>query len=328
MNQATTKKTEKKSRILHIKHFLEEKTDELHPVTIPQILSYLEKEGISASRKTVAQDIDLLIEAGVDIICNKGHSHEYFIGERHFELPELKLLVDAVAASGFIPPSKSKALIKKITTFASEHQAAELKRQLYVDKHVKSESKSSYITVDLLHTAINKGTKITFKYYEYNQHKQKDYKHNRHTYVFSPYALLWNNDRYYAIGFSDKHGKVISFRVDRIAVPSLTNNPAVPKPADFDIQLYTKSMFQMFDGAQPKKVTLKCQNELMKSVIDRFGLDVDTKIIDDNHFSAVVEVSVSPTFFSWVFSFGGRMKIISPKTAVAEYQALAKRAIE
>ena len=327
MNPTTTEKTEKKSRILHIKRYLEEYADELHPVTMPQIISHLEKESISASRKTVAQDIDQLIESGVDIICNTGHSYEYFIGERHFELPELKLLVDAVAASGFITPRKSTALIKKLTAFASEHQAAELNRQLYVDKHIKSENKNSYHTVDLLHTAINEARQITFKYYEYNQYKEKEYKHNRHTYVFSPYALLWNNDRYYTVGFSDKHGKVISFRVDRIAAPKLTNKPIHPKPENYDIQLYTKSIFQMFEGTQLKKVALKCQNELMKSVIDRFGTDIETEIIDDNHFSAVVEVSASPTFYGWVFSFGGRMKITSPETAVNEYRALAKQAI-
>ena len=322
-----TENTEKKSRILHIQRYLEKYADELHPVTMPQILSYLEKEGISASRKTVAQDIDMLIASGVDIICNKGHSHEYFIGERHFELPELKLLVDAVAASGFITPRKSAALIKKLTAFASKNQATELKRQLYVDKHIKSENKNSYHTVDLLHTAINTSKQITFKYYEYNQHKQKEYKHNRHSYIFSPYALLWNHDRYYAVGFSDKHGKVISFRVDRIATPQITDNPATPKPENFDMKLYTKSIFQMFEGAQLKKVTLQCENELMKSVIDRFGIDVETRIVDDNHFTAIVEVSVSPTFFGWVFSFGGKMKIISPEDAIAEYQALAKQAL-
>jgi len=321
-------KTEKKSRILNIKRFLEEYSDELNPVTMPKILDHLKKEGISASRKTVAQDIAQLIESGIDVVCNTGHSYEYFIGERHFELPELKLLVDAVTASGFISARKSAELIKKLTAFASEHQAAELNRQLYVDKHIKAENKNSYHTVDLLHRAVNENKQITFKYYEYNQHKQKEYKHNRHNYIFSPYALLWNNDRYYVIGFSDKHGKVISFRVDRIAAPKLTDNPATPRPKDFDIKLYTKSIFQMYEGAQLQSVTLKCQNELMKSVIDRFGTDIETEIIDEDYFSAVVEVSASPTFYGWVFSFGGRMKITAPDTAVAEYQNLAKCAIE
>jgi predicted DNA-binding transcriptional regulator YafY len=180
----------------------------------------------------------------------------------------------------------------------------------------------------LLHTAIHKHKQVTFKYYEYNQHKIKEYKHRRHIYIFSPYALLWNNDRYYAVGFSDKHNKVISFRVDRIASPKLTDKPAIPRPADFDISMYSQSIFQMYEGEGLQKVTLKCENNLMKNVIDRFGVDIETEIIDDEHFAATVEVSASPTFYGWVFLFGGRMKIVSPDTVIAEYQALVRKAIE
>ena len=318
--------SEKKSRILNVKRFLEEYADELHPVTMPEILNDLKNKNIPASRKTVSQDLEQLIEDDIDVVCNTGHHHEYFIGERHFELPELKLLIDAVSASGFISAKKSDVLIKKLTAFASKHQAQELSRHLYVDRQNKTENERTYITVDLLHRAINTEKQITFKYYEYNQHKKKVYKHNRNTYIFSPHALLWNYDRYYVVGYSDKHGKVIAFRVDRIAAPKITENPAVPKTADFDIRLYTRSIFQMFEGAGLQMVTLKCENNLMKSVIDRFGEDIETEILDDAHFQAVVEVSVSPTFFGWVFSFGGRMKIVSPASAVSEYQSLAQRA--
>ena len=324
-NEEVNNMADKKSRILYIKRFLETQTDENHPATMPDILSYLESESIPASRKTVAEDIRQLIDAGTDVICNTGHHYEYFIGDRHFELPELKLLVDAVQASNFISPKKSAALTEKLTGFVSSYQAGELKRQLYVGKHVKTVNERTYLTVDLLHNAINAGKQVTFKYYEYDRNKKKVFKHNRHTYTFSPYALLWNSDNYYALGYSDKHGKVITFRVDRIAKPEMSDAPAVPKPEGFDITLYTKSVFQMYDGSALQKVTLRCENDLMKSVIDHFGEDVETKILDDKHFAAVADVSVSPTFFGWVFSFAGRIAITAPESAVSEYLALARR---
>jgi len=326
--KGTAQMLNKKSRILQIKHYLEEYADELNPVTMPQIISHLEKGGISASRKTIMQDISQLMDSGIDVIRNTGHSHEYFIGERHFELPELKLLIDAVAASGFITPRKSAKLIGKLTAFASENQRLELNRQLYVNNQIKSETKNIYHTIDLLHSAINKYKQVTFKYYEYNQHKIKEYKHRRHIYIFSPYALLWNNDRYYTVGFSDKHNKVIAFRVDRIASPKLTDNSATPQPADFDISMYSQSIFQMYEGEGLQKVTLKCENDLMKNVIDRFGIDIETEIIDEEHFAATVEVSASPTFYGWVFLFGGRMKITAPNSVIEEYRVLAMKAIE
>ena len=318
----------KKSRILTLKTYLEEYADEVYPVTIQQMINHLEKEGVSASRKTIKQDIDMLLDSGVDIVHNTGHSHEYFVGERHFELAELKLLVDAVSASGFIPAKKSESFIKKLSALTSKHQAAELNRHLYVEQHNKIDSKVIYQTIDLLHKAINTDKQVTFKYFEYNQFKEKKYKHNNHTYKFSPYAMLWNRDRYYVIGYSDKHSKVVSFRVDRIEKLKISELPAVSKPQGFDIQLYTKSLFQMYGDDKISTVTLKCENSLMKHIIDRFGIDVKTAIFDDEHFTADIEVSISSTFFGWLFGFGGKMKIIAPETAVSEYKTLASKMTE
>jgi predicted DNA-binding transcriptional regulator YafY len=315
---------EQKSRILYIKKYLESQTDENHPATMTDILAYLEKEGIPASRKTVKQDIDLLIESGVDVVCNGGHRYEYFIGERHLEFPELKLLVDAAQAFKFVSKRKTAVLIDKLSAFVSVHQAGELNRQLYGDKQIKTENERVYITVDLLHTAIHAGKQVSFRYYEYDHNKKKTYKHGGYTYAFSPYALLWNSEKYYAVGFSTKHGKVIAFRVDRLANPKLLDAPAVPKPEDFDISPYRNSIFQMYGGVASQKVTLRCENALMKSIIDSFGESVETAVLDDGHFTVVVDVSLSPTFYGWVFSFTGRIRIISPQNAVAEYLTLAR----
>jgi len=239
---------EKKSRILTVKRFLEEHTDEAHPVTIADILAYLEAEGITASRKPVAQDIAELIVSGVDVVCNPGNPNVYFIGDRHFELPELKLLVDAVRASRFIPSRKADALIGKLTAMASRHQADELHRSLYAGKPARPIGDKAYITVDLLHMAINAGKKITCKYFEWGADKKKVYKHRRKDYHFSPYGLIWNNDRYYAVGWSDSHGKIITLRVDRIAAPKLTDEGAEPRPEGFDMAFYAESVIQMYDG--------------------------------------------------------------------------------
>ena len=320
-------KNEKKSRVLNIKRFLEKHTDEQNPATMQDILDGLKAKGIPASQKSVNQDLGQLIESGMDVVCNEGHRHEYFVGERHFELPELKLLIDAVSASAFISSKKSAALIEKLKAFASRHQARELSRHLHVNRQNKTVNEQTYVTVDLLNKAIAEKKQVTFMYYEYNQQKQKMYKHNRHIYSFSPYEMLWNSDKYYTLGFSDKHGKVIAFRVDRIASPKLSDKPATPKPADFDIGQYAKSVFQMYEGAALQKVTLKCENDLMKSVIDRFGEEIETCILDGSHFEAIAEVSPSPTFYGWVFSFGGRMRITAPESAVSEYRALAEKAI-
>ena len=312
-----------KSRILYVQKCLLENTDEQHPATIADILSYLESVGIPAGRKAVINDIEQLMENGVDIICNKHRELQYFIGDRQFELVELKLLVEAVQASRFISHKKSTELIGKLTAFTSRHQADQLNRHLHIDKQPKTTNKNVFYTADMLHTAINNKQKVSFLYYEYDRNKNKIYKHNRQTYVFSPYGLVWNSDCYYVIGHSDNHGRVIKFRVDRIAKPEELKDRAVPTPKDFDISLYTKNTFQMYDGSL-RDITLKCENALMKSIIDRFGEDVETAILDSEHFIARVRVSSSQTFFGWVVGFGGKMEITSPQDVKNAYYSLVR----
>ena len=159
--------SEKKSRIPHLKKYLEEYADELHPAVIPDILSHLSSEGITATRKTIVQDIDLLIESGVDVVFNKSRHNQYFIGDRHFELPELKLLIDAAQASKFLTAKRSRRLIEKLLSFASQNQRLALADGLYFDGHVKPQNEKSYITADLLLTAISTKKRVRFKYFEY-----------------------------------------------------------------------------------------------------------------------------------------------------------------
>ncbi|MDK9711207.1 helix-turn-helix transcriptional regulator [Acidaminobacter sp.] len=262
-----------------------------------------------------------MIAFGYDIVCNKGRRFEYFMGDRHFEIPELKLLIDAVQAAHFISTQKSQALIGKFTTFTSLHQQDELVRHLYVDKQIKTSNEQLYITADLLHTAINAGKKVQFKYFEYDRDKKKVFKHSGKVYSFSPYGLVWNHENYYVAGFSDSHDKIITFRVDRITAPKMTASQAVPRPDDFDMSIYGKRVFKMYDG-QLREVILKCENSMMKYIIDQFGEDVETVAFSDTHFTAKVEASASQTFYGWIFSFGGKIKVHKPDDVLAEFDAM------
>lgn len=196
-----------------------------------------------------------------------------------------------------------------------------MKRNLYVDKQVKAENEQSIYIVDLLNTAINTGKQVYFKYYEYNQQKRKIYKHKGKVYRFSPYSLIWNNDCYYILGFSESHDKIVKFRVERIANCELTEVRSIPKPKDFNLERYSKSVFQMYDE-EIRIVTLICDNSMMKTIVDRFGSKVQTSIVSKAKFKAVVEVSVSNTFFGWVVGHGGQMDIAAPEDVREKYHTL------
>ena len=302
-----------KNRPLIIFRYLWEHTDEEHPAIIKDILSYLAAQGIHADRKTVAKDLAALQDSGFDIVCNRSRQNQYFIGSRDLELAELKIIVDAVHAAKFISLVKSKTLIDKLASLASPYQADQLKRDLYVDGKVKTYNEAVYYTVDLLHHTIRSQKAVTFRYIEYTQNKERVWKHNGQVYQFSPYDLVWNNDAYYVFGWSqgNQHDKVVKFRVDRIAGVCETENPFHEKPSEYSIDSFCRQVFSMYDG-EIYTVTLLCDNSVMKDIVDRFGEDVNTRPQDAASFIAEVDVSVSQTFFAWVFSFAGKVKITGP----------------
>lgn len=314
-----------KERLLHTLHLLKQQTDEDHQLSTAEIVAHFTEMGVPTDRKTVKTDIDAMIACGIDIVATRGTQTRYFYADRRFELPELKLLIDAVEASKFITARKSEDLVKKLTAMASEKSAEELKRHLYTAGRIKPENESIYYVVDVIHRAINAERQISFQYYEYDANRERVPRHCGKHYVFSPYAMLYNEDKYYVLGYSEEHGKIITFRVDRMGVPELLPETIRPRPSGFDPVDYTVNVFSMYDG---KTITVKllCANHLMNYVVDRFGDEVSTELADDGHFLAKVEVSVSQTFFAWIFQFAGEMQILEPERVKTEYLRMLKQA--
>ena len=314
------------NRPLTILQYLWDHTDESHPAIITELLAYLESRGIHANRKTVATDIRDLQEAGWDIICNRGRQNQYFIGDRGLELPELKLIIDAVQAARFISPHRTEGILEKLTRMASPSDREELRR-LFVQGKAKTTNEAVLYTIDLLHTAIRQGQAVKFQYLEYTSQKEKVPKHGGQLYCLSPYDLVWDSDRYYVVGWSESHGKVVKFRVDRMLRPDLSQKEFHTPPADYDVEVYFRQVFQMYDG-EPCQVTLRCAGNLMKQVIDRFGEDVLTRDLGDGAFEARVDLSASPTFYAWVFTFGGDIQIEGPENVREAYQQMLQNCLE
>ena len=311
-----------KSRLrpLYIAKILYDMTDEDHYLSTPEIISILkEKYGIEGYRTTITSDIEALIDFGMEIEVVKSSATQYHLISREFDLPEIKLLIDAVESSKFITEKKSKELVSKLGKLASQKQADELKRNLVPEGRIKPDNEYIYYIVDAINEAINTKKKISFQYFEYNVRKQQKPRHNGEVYVFSPYHLVWNGDYYYMIGYSDKHNGIGSFRVDRISKqPKILPDEAVAIPDDFNLSEYINTSFRMYNS-EHQEVELICDNSVMDAIIDRFGDDVQTFANDMTSFRAVVNIAVSHVFFSWVFGFGGRVKIKSPEDVRSQY---------
>lgn len=300
-----------KLKLLYLKQFFEEKTDEDHPATMPEILAYLHARGVEAERKSIYTDLDALSDFGMDVRKDeRGKSYQWF--DREFELPEVKLIIDSVASSKFLSEKKSDALIKKLGTLCSEHQRKELRRQVRVMGRAKSMNNSVLINVDQLHAAIAANTTVRFKYFHYNVKMERVYSRKGGVYEVSPWALLYDNDNYYLYAFVD--GDFRNYRVDRMASVEQGTNERQGKEAfeKKDMPAFSKSTFGMFNG-QEERVEMVFHNRMMDVVIDKFGKEVWLEKVDEWHFKISVPVAVSPQFFAWVFGLGNYVTITGPE---------------
>ena len=320
-------KNDNKLRLLRILDILEKESSADNPISTAQLERLLkERFAIDAYRTTIQDDIAALIDAGYGIEIIRSSQNKYYLAERLFELPELKLLIDAVESSKFITQKKSKLLAGKLLTLTDKRSAAGLRRNITIADRIKPHNEHIYYYVDAINEAINSGKKISFRYFEFSASKKKELRNGGEPYVFSPYTLTWNGNCYYMVGWSDKHGKVATFRVDRIyETPAILDVKAVPCPANYSIADFAEKAFNLFD-AERTTVELVCDKVAMNSVLDHFGSEAKTKAIDKNTFRLICEVSLSPTFFAWVFQFCGKVRIVSPESAVKKYRDILENA--
>ena len=318
-----------KLRPLYLLRILKEHTDEDHTLTTAQLCKMLKDEyGIDTFRTTIKTDVEVLQKAGFSVQATRSTQNLYNYIERDLDIPEIKVLIDAVMSSKFITKSKSDELVAKLTELAGPYRSRELKRNLVVDGRIKPENEQAYMIVDAISDAINRRKKIKFQKVEYNVKKERVLHHGGETYVFSPYSLVWDGDFYYVVGYSDKYQSIGSHRVDRIYKrPEILDEAAVPPAVGFDINAYVNTMFRMYN-ADRYEVELQVDNQLMDAIVDKFGSDVTTYACDQHSFRVVANVSVGTTFYNWIFGFQGKVKIRGPETVRLAYEERVREAAE
>lgn len=319
------KSSNQKLKLLYLMQMLLERSDENHPLTVQDMIDELSLHDISAERKSIYSDLEALRVFGLDIMQSKGKSTGYYIASRDFELPELKLLVDSVQSSKFITHRKTLALIKKIEGLASVYDAQLLQRQVYVRNRVKSMNESVYYNVDEISGAISRDRIIRFNYFEFDVNKQRRYRHDGKVYEISPFALMWDDENYYMLGYDQEAEKLKHYRVDKMTNIESAETERSGKElfAGMDMSSYSKQVFGMFTGSE-QTVKLRFENRLAGAVIDRFGKEVMLIPDGNEHFTVSADIAVSPQFYAWVFGFGTAVEILSPDSARQELAQLAK----
>ena len=317
--------TNQKKKLPILRNILLERSDESHPITMKEIIAALDAHGISAERKSIYSDIETLRELGLDVRTVKGKASGYYVGDRVFELPELKLLADAVSASKFITEKKSASLIKKLSSLASVHDRKALNRAIFVLNRTKSGNEDIYGSIDRIHEAMEANVDITFKYFQWTASKKKELRRGGSRYCVSPWSLVWDDSNYYLVGYDRESQAIRHYRVDKMIDAQIGSSERTGSEEfkKYDISSYSGAVFGMF-GGKAERVTLLCENRLANVMLDRFGSDVTVLKDGDDRFRITVNVVTSPIFFGWVMSFAGEVKILSPEAAVAEFDGLVK----
>lgn len=321
---------DQKLRTLYIMNILLEKTDENHILNASEIMQCLKTSyDVESDRKTIYSAVETLRQFGLDIIQIKGKVSGYYIGSRDFELPELKLLVDAVQSSKFITGRKSTELIKKLEKMTSVYEAEQLQRQVFIYNRIKTDNETIYYNVDTLHDAIYQNRQISFQYAEWTVKKELKLKHDGAWYQVSPWALSWDDENYYLIAYDEKADMIKHYRVDKMQHISLTEEERMGESHfnRFDLAAFAKKTFGMY-GGKDESVTLLCENSIIGVLIDRFGQDIWLTPYDETYVKVRVNVALSKQFFGWLTGVGEQIQILQPQEVRQAYEAYLQEILD
>jgi len=323
-------KNHQKIKLLKIYEMLRQETDEQHPMKTHEICERLYAQGISCDRRTLAKDMKVLNEQGFEVMQHLiGHEKAYYIEDRSFSTPELKILMDAVQAASFITDKKSKELITKIAVLGGSHCAEILTGNLVQFNTRKHTNEYIYYSVECLETAIRCRKKASFLYFHMNENHNKVFHRDGQRYIVEPVALVYYQDNYYLMCYNAEEEELFNYRVDRMEAVE-TENEAVSVQAKKymnSVSDYTEQVFKMY-GGEMEKVVLLFDESLTGVIYDKFGEQVEINRANDTQLSAAVNVQISPTFWGWLFQFVGRMHILAPQSVKEEYLSRLRQATE
>ena len=315
-----------RERLLFLLKTLMDNTDGTHDYTMKDLEKLYQANGISGTAKTIRKDYQQLKDMGFHVsdTPDPGRATVYSY-EQAFEGAELRMIIDAVSAAKFISPSNARKLIEKLVSLASKPDAEEFSLNADTAWHNESPNKNFYVTIQVISDAIAANKKISYQYYDYGLDKKMVLRNNGETYIYSPYGFAWNEDRYYLLGQVDKRPGVINpVRVDLLWNVKILDETAVASPEGFNVRKYSDKVFKMF-GGEETEVILEADNSLVKKFVDRFGDGFSISKATEDTFYATVNVSVSPTFFSWVFQYNGQIRVAGPQEVRDQYSGMLSR---
>ena len=316
-----------KIKLLYLWELLKRESDEFHPLRTHALLELMEQEGISCDRRTLAKDIADLNHWGFEVmIVQCGHEKGYYVADRAFSVPELRILIDAVQASNFITPGKTETLTAKLASLNGHHGASRLQQTHIPYNRRKRSNESVYYNVDTIENALSENKQISFLYFDLDTDHRKIYRLQKTRFTAEPLGLVLSEDRYYLAALSPLQDGIKAFRIDRMEDVRIEDTYNSPSSVELrkTIPDYAARAFKMFSGKETP-VTLQFHSSMTGSIYDRFGERVSITSVSEEWYQITVPVQISPTFWGWLFQYGDRIRITDPPEAIeAAKQFIAK----
>ena len=306
-------------RILALWKLLVRLTDEGHPLSAEELAKLLGERGIPAGRKTIYRDLAALRAHGADLLFTRRPRAGFFLASRDFELPEVRLLIDAVRAAPFITEKKTAELTEKLRGLLSEHQARETAGQAHVEARPKFDNEEIYYSIDTIGRAVAQKKKISFFYHHNAIAGNRIVRDGGRRFVISPYALIWDSDKYYVAGNYEKYDSVSVWRLDRIRRAEATPQDARPfsEVSDyrdfFDAADYAAKTFHLHHGER-RTVELRCAESALDPLLDKFGSRLRIRGRDGGFFTVKAAVYAGEGLVEWLLQFGDRITVLAPET--------------
>ena len=305
-------------KLMKIWEILRQETDEDNPMPTSVLMKKLDEMGIHCDRRTIYADIKLLNDCGYEVLCNKSQKNEYYVVDRSFDLPELRILLDAVQAASFITERKTKEFVDKIADLAGSRRSEVIKQNIVAFNTTKNTNEAIYYSVNEIALAINAKKKVEFTYFDYDANHKKVYRKDGKVYTVNPFATIFSDDNYYLVCYDDKYLSVTHYRIDRMDKVKMLDEDVKPLPSDHalhDLKKHKKSVFGMYNG-ETEKVKFVIEKNLIDVVYDKFGKDLKLMSFGDDKYTFTAEVKVSPIFFGWCCAFGERLKVVAPDSVI------------
>lgn len=308
-------KNNQKIKLLRIMEYLRSESDASRPASTSQIIGYLNRIHISCDRRTLYKDMDMLIESGANIVKTElGRENAYYIDEVALSLAELKILIDAVQAANFVTNAKTAELVEKLLAFAGVRRSEIIRDNIVFYNNHKHSNEDIFENIEQIALAIKKKKQVSFYYFDLDEKRNRIYRKDKKRYVTDPVALVYSEDNYYLVAYSQKYQNCTNYRVDRMDTVEVEDEPICEEALikKRKAAAYTEQVFRMYNG-KTETVTLEFAPDKLGVIYDKFGESIEIRHADHGWLRIKVDVQISPPFWGWLYQLGDQIRITSPE---------------